>query len=471
MDTPYSLLLSSTNTSALDEALESLLKSSKTSTTRSEIDTLIPLLLQLTESLSNTASSTRPLLISTIQVIRNLCAGEMVNQNSFIKQNWVEIFAASLDFERNSDYGVLRIWLQLLGNVCLAGVDHQRVVWGLLFPNLFSEITKVPSSEICDPLCMILYTCCNGNSMRVGELCGAEGLPIIAEIVTTASTAGFGEEWFKWLIAEICFKDSNFQVLFNKLKSDSKDTHFTAEQAFVLGVLSEILNQQLDQVFVPNDFVLCVFGILKAAIEVVDFFLRGKSGLPTGSPAIDVVGFSITILRDICAQDGKIVTKFEVSTDVVDSLMSAGFLDLLLDMLRDLEPPELIRKSISQGADQERPSTSYLLKVCPYKGFRRDIVAVLANCMYHRRHVQDEIRKKNGIILLLQQCVVDEDNPFLREWGLWSVRNLLEGNEENQQEVTELRLQGSVNVPELSRLGLRVEVDQRTQRPKLVNDS
>ncbi|KAF6160422.1 hypothetical protein GIB67_019191 [Kingdonia uniflora] len=150
------------------------------------------------------------------------------------------------------------------------------------------------------------------------------------------STAGFGEEWFKWFIAEIGFKDSNFQVLFNKLKSDSEDTHFTAEQAFVLGVLSKSLNQQLDQVFMPNDFVLCVFGILKAAIEVVDFFLRGKSGLPTDSPAIDVVGFSITILRDICAQDGKVVTKFEVSTDVVDSLMSAGFLDLLLDMLRDL---------------------------------------------------------------------------------------------------------------------------------------
>lgn len=85
--------------------------------------------------------------------------------------------------------------------------------------------------------------------------------------------------------------------------------------------------------------------------------------------------------------------------------------------------------------------------------------------------MQDEIRQRNGILLLLQQCVTDEDNPFLREWGIWSVRNMLEGNEENQKLVAELEFQGSADaLPEIAALGLRVEVDQRTRRAKLVNN-
>ena len=48
-------------------------------------------------------------------------------------------------------------------------------------------------------------------------------------------------------------------------------------------------------------------------------------------------------------------------------------------------------------------------------------------------------------------------------------RNLLEGNAENQQVVADLEIQGSVDVPEMVNLGLRVEMDPQTRRAKLVN--
>ncbi|PNX63759.1 ataxin-10, partial [Trifolium pratense] len=64
-------------------------------------------------------------------------------------------------------------------------------------------------------------------------------------------------------------------------------------------------------------------------------------------------------------------------------------------------------------------------------------------------------------------CVTDEDNPYLREWGIWCVRNILEGNEENQKVVAELQLQGSADdVPEISALGLQVDIDPKTRRAK-----
>lgn len=242
---------------------------------------------------------------------------------------------------------------------------------------------------------------------------------------------------------------------------------FVPEQAFLLSIVSEILNERIEDITISIDFASSVLRILRSAIVVVDSVTRERSGLPTGSSNIDVLGYSLTILRDICATDG---LKQEGSVDIVDSLVSSGLLELLLNILHDLEPPSIIRKALKQGENKEG-TTSNASKLCPYKGFRRDIVAIIGNCAYRRKHVQDLIRQKNGILLMLQQCVTDEDNPFLREWGIWSARNLLEGNVENQHVVSELELQGSVDVPELTGLGLRVEVDQKTRRAKLVNVS
>lgn len=244
---------------------------------------------------------------------------------------------------------------------------------------------------------------------------------------------------------------------------------FSNEQAYLLGVLSASLNQQTDAIFVSEEWAHCVFDILKKAHGTVDFISRGKLGLPTGVPAIDVLGYSIIILRDICAQNGLWIPMKDGSVNIVDSLLSSGLLELLLNILRELEPPEIIRKCTPRGENQDSSRTHESMKKCPYKGFRRDIVAVIANCLYRRKHAQDEIRERNGILLLLQQCVTEDDNPFLREWGFWLGRNLVEGNKENEQEIAELALQGTVDVPELTRLGLQVVVNEKTGRPKIIN--
>uniref|UniRef100_A0A5B6YGT3 Putative ataxin-10 n=1 Tax=Davidia involucrata TaxID=16924 RepID=A0A5B6YGT3_DAVIN len=473
-------LFSVSNSSTIERAVEILTEASKTADGRSDLASknILPIVLQLCQNLSDPSAS--HLLLLSLKLLRNLCAGEVANQNLFIEQNGVGIVLAalnSLSLASDSDYGIIRMGLQILANVSLAGEKHQRAIWHQFFPCKFVEIASVRRKETCDPVCMIIYTCCDGSHGLFAELCGDQGLPIMTDIVRTASAVGFGEDWLKLLLSKICLEENLLPQLFSKLwpagasenTEDIKfrDGVFVSEQAFLLNILSGILNERIEDISISNDFALYILGILKQAVGVVDFVSRGKSGLPTGSVSIDVLGYSLTILRDICASDG--VGGFtEDSVDVVDSLVSSGFLELLLCLLRELEPPTIIRKAMKQDENQEG-TTSYSPKLCPYKGFRRDIVAVIGNCAYRRKHIQDEIRQKNEILLLLQQCVIDEDNPFLREWGIWSVRNLLEGNAENQRVVAELELQGSVDVPEIAGLGLRVEFDQRTRRAKLVN--
>ncbi|TYH30616.1 hypothetical protein ES288_A01G109700v1 [Gossypium darwinii] len=380
-------LLSASNSSSLQQALEILIKDSRAAVGRGELASknILPTVLKLVESLHR--ASSREYLMQAMKLLRNLCAGEVANQNS----------------------------LQVLANVSLAGAEHQHDIWLKMFPNEFFILASIRSQKTSDPLCMILYTCCDGRPALDMELCRDPGLPIVAGIIPTIASVGSREDWFKLLLSRLCLKDIHFPALFFKLceGNASEDRGNTA-----LG----------------DNTALCVLGIFKRSVSIVDFGARAKSGLPTGSTSVDVMGYSLIFLRDICAQDGLGDLKKD-SVDVVDLLLSNDLTDVILSLLYDLEPPAIIRKTLKDGEtlDLNLGST----KLCPYKGFRRDLVVIIGNCAYRRKNVQDEIRQKS--------------------------------NAENQQIVADLQLQGSVDMPELARLGLKVEVDQNTHRAKLVN--
>ena len=185
-------LFSVSNSSTLDETLELLIEASKTPGGRLDLGSknILPVVLQLSQSLSY--PSGHDILLLSLKLLRNLCAGEMTNQNLFIEQNGVKavstILLSFVGLDSDSDYGIIRMGLQLLGNVSLAGERHQRAVWHHFFPAGFLEIARVRTLETSDPLCMVIYTCFDQSHEFITEICGDQGLPILAEIVRNAST-------------------------------------------------------------------------------------------------------------------------------------------------------------------------------------------------------------------------------------------------------------------------------------------
>lgn len=308
----------------------------------------------------------------------------------------------------------------------------------------------------------------------VSYICGSYIHLRTLSFYASACAVGFKEHWIKLLLSKICLEGSHFESIFSKLYPVSSNAncgdYFADPQAFLLSILSEILNERIEDIAVDSKFPLHVLEILRTAAKAIDSVPRRESGLPTGHATIDVLGYSLIILRDICACDHGFKKVQENSVDAMEILVSSGLIELILSLLKALEPPSTIKKGMKQSKTRDEGSCcSNSSKQCPYKGFRRDIVGILGNCAYRRKSVQDKIREENGILLLLQQCVSDEDNPYLREWGIWSIRNLLEGNAENQRLVSDLEMQETVDVPELTGLGLKVEIDPQTRRAKLVN--
>lgn len=62
---------------------------------------------------------------------------------------------------------------------------------------------------------------------------------------------------------------------------------------------------------------------------------------------------------------------------------------------------------------------------------------------------------------------VEGNTSFLREWGVFAIRNLCEGNEENQQAIAQLRIQGVADNKLLEKAGLQVELT-KDGAPKVV---
>ena len=75
----------------------------------------------------------------------------------------------------------------------------------------------------------------------------------------------------------------------------------------------------------------------------------------------------------------------------------------------------------------------------------------------------NESGERNGLHVLLS-CTSFAYGCFtLREWSIVAIRNVLEGNEENQKVVEELEAQQALDTPELRKLGVKVNLDKRGQ--------
>eukprot|EP01126_Amoeba_proteus_P009027 TRINITY_DN13434_c0_g1_i2.p1 TRINITY_DN13434_c0_g1~~TRINITY_DN13434_c0_g1_i2.p1 ORF type:complete len:155 (+),score=38.12 TRINITY_DN13434_c0_g1_i2:875-1339(+) len=89
---------------------------------------------------------------------------------------------------------------------------------------------------------------------------------------------------------------------------------------------------------------------------------------------------------------------------------------------------------------------------------KSQLTRIIANLSFHSSLSQNLVRELGGLPVLLNNCIIDDSNPFLREWSILALRNLTEGNPENQNFIASLQVQ---EIPrdvasEFQKLGLEV---------------
>ncbi|KAA6426675.1 MAG: maternal effect embryo arrest 50 [Trebouxia sp. A1-2] len=182
---------------------------------------------------------------------------------------------------------------------------------------------------------------------------------------------------------------------------------------------------------------------------------------PAGSQAHQAADLHITpghqaapgLLADLASQHDSL--QGHSRSDAGNQSLSQA-VNRLLSQQDSGSPEQLIRLA------QQFPRQS------PYKGYRCDLVALLANLCFRRPAVQNKVQQLGGTELILSQCQWDDENPLVREYGLWAVRNLCEGNDAIQESISSLRAHSTVDSPDLQQIGMKIELDGKTGKPKMV---
>ena len=80
--------------------------------------------------------------------------------------------------------------------------------------------------------------------------------------------------------------------------------------------------------------------------------------------------------------------------------------------------------------------------------------------------------RENGVIeLLLNMTKVDRSTMFLKEWSIFGIKNITEGNLQNQQYIQSIKAQKVVQNEEMKEMGIEVTYDDvsGTLKTKKIN--
>ncbi|KYN04673.1 PREDICTED: ataxin-10 [Cyphomyrmex costatus] len=95
----------------------------------------------------------------------------------------------------------------------------------------------------------------------------------------------------------------------------------------------------------------------------------------------------------------------------------------------------------------------------PAYGFKAGLIQVIANVVHRNKMCQDLFREIDGIPLLLDCCNIDARNPLILQWAILALRNLCEGNPENQEIIRNCEKTGVPDNPALQEMGLTLHED------------
>ena len=72
--------------------------------------------------------------------------------------------------------------------------------------------------------------------------------------------------------------------------------------------------------------------------------------------------------------------------------------------------------------------------------------------------MQDRIRELHGLELVLSNCVIDDNDPFIKERSVVCIKYLLQDNRPNQDFVAQLEAKKAVQDDVLSEAGYEVKI-------------
>lgn len=98
------------------------------------------------------------------------------------------------------------------------------------------------------------------------------------------------------------------------------------------------------------------------------------------------------------------------------------------------------------------------------------LIELLSYLVYESFESQEKVREQHGLELVLSNCVIDENEPYIKERAIICIRFLLEKNAENQKFVAQLEAKKTYDEEALREVGYETEIiDGKLKLKKMDN--
>uniref|UniRef100_A0A670XU26 Ataxin-10 n=1 Tax=Pseudonaja textilis TaxID=8673 RepID=A0A670XU26_PSETE len=352
------------------------------------------------------------LVSECFRCLRNACAHCANNQNVMRSLGLIDAsihviqLLQKLESDLESHLTAFRCSLQLLGNIATGNRDSQNSIWKLAFPSLFLNCLNHQDEKIIDYCSMVLFVCLNPERTR--QLQEQNNLKIALRVFQTSRRC----PELKWTTLIVTNHLLQCPELVKALYAKLRDPERVSYSHDFFGGGGETRRGFYSWHRIPKYMFLFAIRLLDVLCEV------------TSNPEE---------LQHLQACPGLL----EVAISLLKLVHLAG-----------KQTTNIFTTTYS--TEQEEISH-------PAMGFKSHLIRLIGNLCYRNKGNQDKVYELNGIPLILDNCSIDDNNPFINQWAVYAIRNLTEENKKNQEFIARMEQQGPADNPVLESLGLKIE--------------
>ncbi|XP_078076220.1 ataxin-10 isoform X1 [Mustelus asterias] len=331
-----------------------------------------------------------------------------------------------------------RCGLQFLGNLVAGNEESKHSVWKNAFPELFLNYLNHSDKKAVTYCCMVLFTCLNAE--RTADLLSHTKGVELAESVIRICGRETELDWAFLIVTGQFLKCPDLvAAMYTKLNNE--------ERIILLDLISAKLSEVLES---PADS-----AELTAAVRIMQFLAdcfrencMAVLKFTSATNEEDEEALVVIRLLDILCETTSNHEKFSYLQN------SPGLIEIAVELLYQTHLAGKQSRNIF-SASQSLSFTHHSSH--PAVGFKAHLIHLIGNLCYNNNENQDKVRELDGIPLILDNCSIDGNNPFVSQWAVFTIRILTEQNMKNQEVISQMAHQGVADSAMLNNMGLQVE--------------
>ncbi|KAI5094051.1 ataxin-10, partial [Silurus meridionalis] len=329
----------------------------------------------------------------------------------------------------------LRCGIQFLGNAAVGNQLCKDDIWACGFPHMFLDFLKLDDEKAVAYMCMVIFTCLD---VEKTEQLGLDPIKLKVALKITELCRTLPDiDWTVLIVTQHFFKSS---ALTEKMYAVMSDHERLTLLELVMAHLGESKEEE------------CVIPLKTAQFFALSFQHSCRAVLSLSSvSSADEQALAVVRLLDILCDMTSGQMKFMALQDHPDLLQTT------IELLKEVHFLGKASKNVFSAAQDFCLTPAGEASTHPALSFKAHLIRLIGNLCHEHTANQNQVRELDGIALTLDNCSIDSNNPFISQWAVFAIRNILEHNVENQKLVQCLRRQGVADDSMIRELGFCVQ--------------